>query len=549
MQRLLLILGAACSGYYGKDPKLWPKPASATFSKNLCSLSSAFKFVNRPSRDNTKFDEVLNRAVTRANDEVHSLFTFGVPVRATCEISECTVESVDASSGWLPTLESESYQISLVDGVCLISCLSARGCMHGLTTFVQLIDPLMGFAIPASISIDDAPAFAHRGLMIDTGRRFLPVWLIMQNLRVMHCAKINVLHWHIVDDHSFPLVSEAYPFLSSKGAYSDRMVYTRADIQKIVAYANDLGIRVIPELDVPGHTQSWMLGYPELLGIAKSAIDPSREENYVFLANLLKEVEVSFRSPFFAGDSPVHLGGDETWDGWDTPDLRKWMAAHGLNNKGDLAKLWISRLEEIAQKNAVEIVLWEDFLQDMEVSVCSATGVCDRSITWQMWKQDWDETLAWARKHSSERVVWSSKFYLDDLNREWNDFYGLKIVDNVPNLLGGEACMWGESVDEFNFMSRVWPRAAAVAERLWTNPDSPATAATSRLAKWICRSRHFFKTPIGNAGKVPSDDPDVEWIWHTEREQWHCEEEDVLNEGARLRLNREATDETVVLVQ
>lgn len=129
------------------------------------------------------------------------------------------------------------------------------GALRGLETFAQLVQP--DYSVHEQ-SVVDYPRFPFRAVLIDTGRHYLPVPLLLAHLDAMAYNKMNVLHWHIVDMPSFPYVSKAFPHLSAGGAFDQNHLYTKADVDTIVSYAKERGIRVVPEFDVPGHTfPSW----------------------------------------------------------------------------------------------------------------------------------------------------------------------------------------------------------------------------------------------------------------------------------------------------
>ncbi len=136
------------------------------------------------------------------------------------------------------------------------------GALHGLQTFLQLVTITpTGFAAPA-VTIKDQPRFPWRGTLIDVSRHFIPLDVLKRNLDGMAAVKMNVLHWHLSDDQGFRAESKVFPELTGEG--SDGQFYTQAEIRDLIAYAHDRGIRVVPEFDMPGHSRSWFLGYPDL---------------------------------------------------------------------------------------------------------------------------------------------------------------------------------------------------------------------------------------------------------------------------------------------
>jgi len=156
----------------------------------------------------------------------------------------------------------ESYTLDVTPSRADLKAATLPGLLHGLETFLQLIQPgAGGFEVPA-VHIEDRPRFPWRGLLLDPARHFLPVAVIEWNLDAMAAVKLNVFHWHLSDDQGFRAESKKYPRLQEFG--SDGHFYTQAEMRAVVAYAGARGIRVIPEFDIPGHTESWFPGYPDL---------------------------------------------------------------------------------------------------------------------------------------------------------------------------------------------------------------------------------------------------------------------------------------------
>jgi len=158
--------------------------------------------------------------------------------------------------------EDESYELTVTDSGAKLTAPTTLGVLRGLQTFLQLVEITpAGFAAPA-VTIKDSPRFPWRGTLIDVSRHFIPIDVLKRNLDGMAFVKLNVLHWHLSDDQGFRVESKVFPKLT--GAGSDGLFYTQEEIRDFITYAHDRGIRVIPEFDIPGHSRSWFLGYPEL---------------------------------------------------------------------------------------------------------------------------------------------------------------------------------------------------------------------------------------------------------------------------------------------
>ena len=253
--------------------------------------------------------------------------------------------------------EDESYHLEIKTTGALLTAPNPLGILHGLQTFLQLVHSTPeGFAV-AVVSIDDKPRFPWRGLMIDTGRHFMPLGVIRENLNEMEAVKMNVFHWHLSEDQGFRVESKTFPLLQAKG--SDGLYYTQDQVRDILAYARDRGIRVVPEFDMPGHATSWFVGYPDLAsgkgpyqierhwGIFDPAMDPTRESTYQFLNQFIEEMTALFPDAYF------HIGGDECngkeWDA--NPRIQAYMRSHQLADNAALQAYFTSRVQALVTKH------------------------------------------------------------------------------------------------------------------------------------------------------------------------------------------------------
>jgi hexosaminidase len=366
--------------------------------------------------------------------------------------------------------EDESYRLTVDSRQAVIAAANPLGAMHGMETFYQLIaNAADGWGVPA-VTIDDRPRFAWRGLMMDVSRHFMPLEVIRRNLDGMAAVKLNVFHWHLSDDQGFRMESKRFPKLQQQG--SDGQFYTQDEVRGIVEYARDRGIRVVPEFDIPGHSTSWLVGYPELAagpgpyqilrtwGITDPAMDPARPEVYTFLDAFIGEMASLFPDAYF------HIGGDEVngkqWAA-NTADIPGFMRLHGFKTEHDLQAYFNQQVEKIVTKYGRRMEGWDEILNP----------ALPKNIVIQSWRGA--KSLSDAARQGYQGIL-SSGYYLDHIEPSSK----LYLVDPLGSqadslgkneqarILGGEVCMWAEYISEENVDSRIWPRAAAIAERLWS---------------------------------------------------------------------------------
>src|SRR6266576_4279717 len=262
--------------------------------------------------------------------------------------------------------EDESYELVISQSGAKLTAPNPLGILHGLQTFLQLVEiTANGFAVPV-VTIKDQPRFAWRGLLIDVGRHFIPLDVLKRNLDGMAAVKMNVLHWHLYDNEGFRVESKRFPKLQEAG--SDGLYDTQADIRDFVAYAHHRGIRVVPEFEMPGHSRSLFAGYPELAsgpgpytiepGGADAVMDPTREETYKFIDKFIDEMAKLFPDDYF------HIGGDEVnghqWDA--NPKIQAFIHSHGMKNNQDLQAYFNQRLQKILSKHHKIMMGWDEVL-------------------------------------------------------------------------------------------------------------------------------------------------------------------------------------------
>ena len=364
--------------------------------------------------------------------------------------------------------DDESYNLEISETRAKLTAPTTVGAMRGLETFLQLLEgDANGFYFPA-VSIADKPRFPWRGLLIDSARHFQPVDVIKRNLDAMAAVKLNVLHWHLTEDQGFRVESKKFPELHLMG--SDGDFYTQTEIREIIKYAADRGIRVMPEFDMPGHATAWVVSHPEIAsapgpykierqpGVFDPTLDPTNEKTYKLLEVFFAEMSVLFP------DAYMHIGGDENegkqWAA--NPKIQAFMKEKGIKNQDALQQYFNRRILKFLQKGGKIMMGWDEIFQP-EIP---------QNIVIQSWRGQ--ESLAKVARQGNQGIL-SSGYYID-LMFPASQHY---VVDPLPanttlteeeqkRILGGEATMWSEWVSPDTIDSRIWPRTAAIAERLWS---------------------------------------------------------------------------------
>uniref|UniRef100_A0A8B9RHK9 Beta-hexosaminidase n=1 Tax=Astyanax mexicanus TaxID=7994 RepID=A0A8B9RHK9_ASTMX len=482
---------------------LWPLPQKIQISGAAFQLSSAgFQITHAKGSTAGPSCSLLQNAFRRYFD-----YIFGNARKQgknqqkvfDSELQELQVllTAKDPECDGYPNLKTdESYQLEVDQPASVLKAANVWGALRGKLTLNSVYD--CKFLLRHKInktSISDFPRFAHRGILLDTSRHYLPLKAILTNLEAMAMNKFNVFHWHIVDDNSFPFLSRTFPDLSQRGAFHPYThVYTPSDVKMVIEFARMRGIRVVAEFDTPGHTQSWGKGQPDLLTPCFSGssptgtfgpVNPILNSTYDFMTRFFKEVSTVFP------DAYIHLGGDEVdFSCWKSnPDIQKFMDQQGFGQ--DYKKLesyYIQRLLDIVNATNKGYMVWQEVF-DNGVKLKGDTVV-------EVWMNNNVDGELQKVTGSGFTTILSAPWYLDYVSygQDWQKYYKVEplsfqgTAEQKKLVIGGEACLWGEYVDGTNLTPRLWPRASAVGERLWSDENvKDINSAYNRLAKHRCR--------------------------------------------------------------
>jgi hexosaminidase len=595
----ILILGAiiAWFGFLKPEPPpisdedrqqltLMPLPAELTLERGFFKLDSRLE-VDVRGGASPRLEKALGRFFDQLGNEtgVDLAFESGVPGG---DQDAQLVIAYEHPSETFPALgDDESYSLKVSEKAIVLKAPGETGILFGLETLLQLVvKEGANRGIPA-LTISDQPRYPWRGLMVDVCRHWIPKDVILRILDGMAAAKMNVLHWHLTEYQGFRVESKLYPRLHEMG--SNGNYYTHEDIREVVSYAADRGIRVVPEFDLPGHSTSWFVGYPELasapgpyrldsvFGVLKPLMDPTREEVYDFLDRFFGEMSTLFPDDYF------HIGGDEVaTDHWEENSaIQQFMNQKDLDDAQALQAYFNTRLHKILEGHGKKMMGWDEILHpDLPAEGVAVQSWRDQSSLWEaarkgskavlsagyyldhkqpagfhynvdpafipgavnieidssLWRA-WDGLLQLTdmsmdaslylfgeEERQGIMTFMEGTFVMQDIIAEGNhlaftigssfgdihfdtrmeadslfgeatialfkmkltasrsggsDMAGGKPLppftviepltgEQEVHLIGGEACQWSEMVDQRTIESRIWPRAAAVAEKLWS---------------------------------------------------------------------------------
>jgi hexosaminidase len=467
---LVFLSGAASQATPPQGPPsgfvntLMPQPAQLSTQEGKFTLTSSFAAITDHYRDAR-----LDAAIARTLDHLQTQTGIAITTSPASSPSSALVVSVEGAGESIQSVdEDESYSLEVTPSGARLHAATVAGAMRGLETLQQLVQSgASRFFVPA-VSIRDTPRFRWRGLMIDCGRHFMPLDVIKRSLDGMAAVKLNVLHWHLSEDQGFRIESRAFPKLAGLG--SDGLFYTQEQAREVVAYARDRGIRVVPEFDMPGHTSAWFVGYPDLasapgpfhiereFGVFDPVMDPTRESTYKFLDTFVAEMAAIFPDHF------MHIGGDENngveWKA--NPRIQTFMREHNLPDTAALQNYFNQRLLKILEKHGKHMIGWDEIL----------TPDLPKDVVVQSWRGF--DSLATGARNGYNSIL-SAGYYLNLMSTAEAHY----MVDPLPQandlspeqqarILGGEACIWTEQTTAQDIDSRIWPRAAAIAERFWS---------------------------------------------------------------------------------
>ena len=501
----MVIVLFSCGEKRQKEISIIPRPAEMEIKSGEFVISPGTKILIEPAgaRVRNVADYLVDRLRNAAGFEL-SVETFTDDEKA--KNSKYILLSLTES---LTSLGDEGYSLSANKDRIVVKALKPAGLFYGVQTLFQLLpaeiygDKLVAdanWSVPA-VEIKDKPRFKWRGMHLDVARHFFSKQSVKRYIDMLAMHKMNIFHWHLVDDQGWRIEIKKYPKLVEIGsrradlpwndwqgkAKKDTPVYsgyyTQEDIKEIVAYAQKRFITIVPEIEMPGHTMASLAAYPELsctggpFTVPSGGVDiwtnhtycPGNEKTFEFLENVLSEIMELFPSQY------IHIGGDETtqlrWK--ECPKCQKRVKEEHLKSEDELYGYFINRIEKFLESRGRILIGWDEILEGGE----SING------TVMAWRGA-DRCIKAVNRGLDVVQAPSSHLYFDDIEAEDENRIPLEMVysyepvpeglsvDGKKHILGAEACVWTENVTSMKQVEYLTlPRMAALAEVVWSDKD------------------------------------------------------------------------------
>ncbi len=431
------------------------------------------------------------------------------------------------------SLGSEGYKLDVAFDNIRITANKANGIFYGIQTLLQMLPPeiksktarpAVEWKIPCA-EITDKPRFAWRGLMLDVSRHFFTKEEVKAYIDQLAEYKMNVFHWHLTDDQGWRIEIESLPKLTEKGAWRAERVgdwwqreprregepltyggfYTHNDIKEVVQYAKERFVEIVPEIDVPGHSLSTIVAYPEIscthtvkdinvgnkfYTVDENSLCVGNEKTFEYLDKIFTEIAGLFPSEY------IHVGGDECYKGfWEKcPKCQKRMHDENLHDTKALQSYFIKRMEKMLQAKNKKLIGWDEILE----------GGLAPNATVMSWRgtkngikaaKAGHKVIMTPTKHcyldlyQGEPSVEPSTYSMSRLSNSYN-FEPVPEGVNPELILGGQGNLWSEAVPNFwHAQYMTWPRGWALAEVFWSSKENKNwTDFISRVEKHFKRA-------------------------------------------------------------
>lgn len=392
------------------------------------------------------------------------------------------------------SLEAEGYCLRVRPEGIVVTAGGEPGFFYALQTLRQLAEKEEGRGVWECCEIRDAPRYRWRSFMLDSGRQYQQVATIKKYLDMMAALKMNYFHWHLTDGKGWRVEIRKYPRLTQVGAFvsqgpEQQGFYTQEQIREIVQYAASRYITIVPEIDMPGHSEAALIAYPHLecfgqvpelpeRGFTHHIMCAGKAATLVFLKDVLEEVCRLFPSPY------IHLGGDEApKKNWDScADCQAQIRQYKLRNSHDL-QLWFSaQMASYLKSKGRKAVFWGDVVYQKGYPLPENVVV-----HWWNWRGHRDLALRSALRQGHEVICGTNYYtYLNFPLTPWNEYGKDRTFDirdsyeNNPSMnrdtsalvLGMSCALWADGgVREDMIDRRLFPRILAIAEQMWHRGD------------------------------------------------------------------------------